>query len=142
MIFEFFFSSRRRHTRCALVTGVQTCALPIYFDVAFFLFASRRLDIKILKLLSIDNGHAQLLALRGIDQNAFHVKSPVMRSRRRRWTRPGSGARLGVVRESSWSPPARLCAVLVSDQSRGAVDRKSTRPNSSHYCASRMPSSA
>src|SRR3546814_1480465 len=27
--FVFFFSSRRRHTRCALVTGVQTCALPI-----------------------------------------------------------------------------------------------------------------
>src|SRR3546814_4374119 len=26
---SFFFSSRRRHTRCALVTGVQTCALPI-----------------------------------------------------------------------------------------------------------------
>src|SRR3546814_9743620 len=32
MVFLFFFcfSSRRRHTRCALVTGVQTCALPIY----------------------------------------------------------------------------------------------------------------
>src|SRR3546814_10764711 len=30
-LFAFlFFSSRRRHTRCALVTGVQTCALPIY----------------------------------------------------------------------------------------------------------------
>src|SRR3546814_11440891 len=29
----FFFSSRRRHTRCALVTGVQTCALPIYVIV-------------------------------------------------------------------------------------------------------------
>src|SRR3546814_16501738 len=29
--FFFFFSSRRRHTRCALVTGVQTCALPIYW---------------------------------------------------------------------------------------------------------------
>src|SRR3546814_6741806 len=28
----FFFSSRRRHTRCALVTGVQTCALPIWVD--------------------------------------------------------------------------------------------------------------
>src|SRR3546814_2641885 len=26
----FVFSSRRRHTSCALVTGVQTCALPIY----------------------------------------------------------------------------------------------------------------
>src|SRR3546814_7395970 len=31
--FSFFFSSRRRHTRCALVTGVQTCALPISQDV-------------------------------------------------------------------------------------------------------------
>src|SRR3546814_2860509 len=30
----FFFSSRRRHTRCALVTGVQTCALPILY-IAF-----------------------------------------------------------------------------------------------------------
>src|SRR3546814_2485308 len=29
IVFLFFFSSRRRHTRCALVTGVQTCALPI-----------------------------------------------------------------------------------------------------------------
>src|SRR3546814_6389932 len=29
----FFFSSRRRHTRCALVTGVQTCALPILIAV-------------------------------------------------------------------------------------------------------------
>src|SRR3546814_14804434 len=30
----FFFSSRRRHTRCALVTGVQTCALPISLGLA------------------------------------------------------------------------------------------------------------
>src|SRR3546814_20593228 len=30
MVISFFFSSRRRHTRGALVTGVQTCALPIY----------------------------------------------------------------------------------------------------------------
>src|SRR3546814_5496045 len=30
----FFFSSRRRHTRCALVTGVQTCALPICIGFA------------------------------------------------------------------------------------------------------------
>src|SRR3546814_4725790 len=29
-IFVFFFSSRRRHTRWGLVTGVQTCSLPIY----------------------------------------------------------------------------------------------------------------
>src|SRR3546814_16794751 len=30
MFFFVFFSSSSRHTRCALVTGVQTCALPIY----------------------------------------------------------------------------------------------------------------
>src|SRR3546814_1992510 len=30
----FFLSSRRRHTRCALVTGVQTCALPISWTTA------------------------------------------------------------------------------------------------------------
>src|SRR3546814_9970149 len=29
MVSCFFFASRRRHTRCSLVTGVQTCALPI-----------------------------------------------------------------------------------------------------------------
>src|SRR3546814_4433583 len=29
----FFCSSRRRHTRCALVTGVQTCALPISGEI-------------------------------------------------------------------------------------------------------------
>src|SRR3546814_19796272 len=32
VLFLFFFSSRRRHTRCALVTGVQTCALPLVED--------------------------------------------------------------------------------------------------------------
>src|SRR3546814_8641788 len=31
----FVFSSIRRHTRCALVTGVQTCALPICRDLDF-----------------------------------------------------------------------------------------------------------
>src|SRR3546814_10917267 len=33
MVVGFFFSSRRRHTSCALVTGVQMCALPILPDV-------------------------------------------------------------------------------------------------------------
>src|SRR3546814_3618890 len=34
-VFVFFFSSSRRHTSCALVTGVQTCALPILFADGF-----------------------------------------------------------------------------------------------------------
>src|SRR3546814_10758829 len=36
----FFFSSRRRHTRCALVTGVQTCALPIWALTVMASFSS------------------------------------------------------------------------------------------------------
>src|SRR3546814_5292231 len=35
LFFVFFFSSRRRHTTCALVTGVQTCALPISDDLSY-----------------------------------------------------------------------------------------------------------
>src|SRR3546814_13415915 len=35
LILLFFFSSRRRHTRCALVTGVQTCALPIFIGQSY-----------------------------------------------------------------------------------------------------------
>src|SRR3546814_5504623 len=38
----FFFSSRRRHTRCALVTGVQTCALTISGIDAAVLSQERR----------------------------------------------------------------------------------------------------
>src|SRR3546814_4087841 len=36
----FFFSGRRRHTRCALVTGVQTCALPILMFQGGALFST------------------------------------------------------------------------------------------------------
>src|SRR3546814_14013241 len=38
----FFFSSRRRHTRYALVTGVQTCALPIFEGRRSLSFGGRR----------------------------------------------------------------------------------------------------
>src|SRR3546814_9124852 len=43
----FLFSSRRRHTSCALVTGVQTCALPIskVGDVASAVFGGVRQDM-------------------------------------------------------------------------------------------------
>src|SRR3546814_14357953 len=41
----FVFSSRRRHTRCALVTGVRTCALPIFRgDEHLAAFETRRTD--------------------------------------------------------------------------------------------------
>src|SRR3546814_5771402 len=40
-ILFFCFSSRRRHTSCALVTGVQTCALPIWFRVGPCIVSAR-----------------------------------------------------------------------------------------------------
>src|SRR3546814_10564600 len=40
----FFFSSRRRHTRCALVTGVQTCALPIYITSGDMIIGDRKVN--------------------------------------------------------------------------------------------------
>src|SRR3546814_6485296 len=52
----FFFSSRRRHTRCALVTGVQTCALPIfgrYGTRSILVFA----DVDGLKRINDTHGH-------------------------------------------------------------------------------------
>src|SRR3546814_9004538 len=51
MLFCFFFSSRRRHTRCALVTGVQTCALPIYGSLSSALRASDFLAAIVLHLV-------------------------------------------------------------------------------------------
>src|SRR3546814_1924528 len=49
VIMFLFFSSRRRHTRCALVTGVQTCALPILFgerDLAAMVALRHRADLR------------------------------------------------------------------------------------------------
>src|SRR3546814_6612546 len=56
--YVFFFSSSRRHTRCALVTGVQTCALPICR--LFHHAAARDVDDIALAAERIDDG--------GIDQ--------------------------------------------------------------------------
>src|SRR3546814_8979908 len=58
-LFCFFFSSRRRHTRCALVTGVQTCALPISQLATLALFA-----LALGKVKGMDEGRY----LRGVRQ--------------------------------------------------------------------------
>src|SRR3546814_5227195 len=58
----FFFSSRRLHTRCALVTGVQTCALPIFLraqgiDVGASLYEADRIQdaYEVMRLASSRN---------------------------------------------------------------------------------------
>src|SRR3546814_5876135 len=54
MFLVFFFSSRRRHTICALVTGVQTCALPIYSRDAIVGCNVQKMGLELLALADID----------------------------------------------------------------------------------------
>src|SRR3546814_8068069 len=79
MFFIFFFSSRRRHTRCALVTGVQTCALPI----------SRRTRI----------WRTEFIANRG--SAACKYRSPELRNSDRWWVISRLSSRLLAVRRKS-----------------------------------------
>src|SRR3546814_3622365 len=51
----FFFSSRRRHTRCALVTGVQTCALPISNNIAYYIEGEEFATLKLKLVLNINS---------------------------------------------------------------------------------------
>src|SRR3546814_5559814 len=84
-VFLCFFSSRRRHTRCALVTGVQTCALPIWlvdpdrviyclviaavwqasgFVMALFLAGLRSVDQSIIRAAQVDGASLPTIYLR------------------------------------------------------------------------------
>src|SRR3546814_2775965 len=62
----FFFSSRRRHTRCALVTGVQTCALPISLMILETEEHAKARGATI---------HARLLGS-GITSDGYHIVAP------------------------------------------------------------------
>src|SRR3546814_8444096 len=55
---SLFCSSRRRHTRCALVTGVQTCALPIYLTTFTHSFTHFDLELRPTRLRACSIGTA------------------------------------------------------------------------------------
>src|SRR3546814_6703357 len=109
----FFLSSRRRHTRCALVTGVQTCALPISdSDGRLATWA-----------------HAQVL---GVDTDTLSLLQDI-----------NTAARIGmtyVTREEVGTQTPQETLNLASGSCRDLAtlfieavrDRKSTRLNSSH----------
>src|SRR3546814_4771435 len=117
----FFCSSRRRHTRCALVTGVQTCWL---------LWSSWRRN-------SI--GHVRLTDDAILERLA---QESDQRGGRARWL-----SSAGIIEPNVGRRPRPIledCVKLaaVHPGQHVLLDRKSTRLNSSHYYASRMPSSA
>src|SRR3546814_1084023 len=99
----FFFSSRRRHTRCALVTGVQTCALPI--SVASFALGaatSRVADdvvFKALTLLELELELAFNAASVALDLLALALSNLSTRSEERR-----VGKECVSTCRSRWSP--------------------------------------
>src|SRR3546814_9284599 len=120
----FFFSSRRRHTRCALVTGVQTCALPI----------SEQLGAKRAQLAAAQAAVAQAQA--ALDQAKLQlsytrVAAPSDGRVTRKNLQPGSQLAAGspvlaLVGTTPW-----IVANFKETQLRH-IDRKSTRLNSSH----------
>src|SRR3546814_1192594 len=59
----FFFSRRRRHTRCALWTGVQTCALPILPSRSLFDADQHAGAVDIIDLEAHDLRHTQAGAI-------------------------------------------------------------------------------
>src|SRR3546814_2809918 len=122
--FNFFFSSRRRHTRCALVTGVQTCALPIlthctYVDARTFHKCQRRFNTTSVGLTSAGSIHWCLRP-----SHEWHVTL---------W---------GLLNTTVVYPSPMHQRHSILTGRPCVIDRKRTRLNSSHSCASTIPSLA
>src|SRR3546814_9445422 len=104
----FFFSSRRRHTRCALVTGVQTCALPIFKD-----------SIDPAALPGLENELKVLLATRRRHEADIIALAQTLGQYQTR-------------REAIAKEKGEVRAALDEHGRTITTDRKSTRLNSSH----------
>src|SRR3546814_1053401 len=111
----FFFSSRTRHTRCSLVTGVQTCALPIFAEhrippgaPAIVAGLGKHRDREVSPLNQLGGGILADANAEGWDDVAA-----------------GRGDRWRTLVEPDAGCASHLRAV-------GCQDRKSTRLNSSH----------
>src|SRR3546814_4875528 len=134
MLVVFFFSSRRRHTRCALVTGVQTCALPI------FIFMNAADSMRDLTTMVHEGGHAvHTFLTAGLELNAFRHLTPEIAEL--------ASMSMELLSMQYWddffsSEDDLLRARNEQLHDVLKTDRKSTRLNSSHYCEPRMPHSA
>src|SRR3546814_6559116 len=69
---RFLFSSRRRHTRCALVTGVQTCALPI--SQSYKWVDPRTLDFTLREGIKFPNGKS--FGAKDVAYTLNHARQP------------------------------------------------------------------
>src|SRR3546814_20783935 len=110
MVSFCFFSSRRRHTSCALVTGVQTCALPIYIflhsDPTTLLGMSDRTSIDI----QIAFGRSQAIPW-GISESSFASMSQDRVYRYHAFGVPELGLQRGLGRDLVVAPYATALAL-------------------------------
>src|SRR3546814_8770342 len=122
---RFFFSSRRRHTRCALVTGVQTCALPICFG-------SEELEDR--TELTVEAFYDRLATANVLPETAAPAPGKFEAAFRRQ-AEAGADAVVCINLSSGLSATmqsAQNAARALEGEPDVRVDRKSTRLNSSH----------
>src|SRR3546814_6172866 len=153
----FFFSSRRRHTRCALVTGVQTCALPICKGLDFAFLPGENPDdwAAVRGVANVENRSSWCLAkaAEALPEGTYRVEdiqpgsamlgwlTAQYRFDRYRDLNGSAGPRILLVEDvNRIDETVRLAeaTALVRDlvntptADMGPPDRKSTRLNSSH----------
>src|SRR3546814_4769579 len=117
----FFFSSRRQQTRCALVTGVQTCALPILLTAAAVLVVgSVALPLWALVALMVAQGTAQGIIMPSRDMLVRSV------------TPPGAMGKVFGFVSTGFSIGGIVSPLLFGYLLDHGQDRKSTRLNSRH----------
>src|SRR3546814_1859570 len=130
----FFFSSRRRHTRCALVTGVQTCALPIYAECGEAIVRHKKI-----RKISFTGG--PITARKILAACAEEIKPSVMElgGKSASLVFPDCDLQAAAERAVFWTVgclSGQGCALptrqLVHADVYDDLDRKSTRLNSNH----------
>src|SRR3546814_4653134 len=121
----FFCASRRRHTRCALVTGVQTCALPISLGITAG-------GAEVAAFLADEAGAAALGALgeAGVGGRVaeVHHRALLLAARRLARLQEADVDHVALDDTADRRQQRRHVAALHP----GTADRKSTRLNSSH----------
>src|SRR3546814_1262850 len=130
----FVFASRRRHTRCALVTGVQTCALPIYKIISMY---ARGMTVREIR------GHLEELYGIDVSPDLISTVTDAVLETVAEWQgRPLDACyplvffdaiRVKIRDEGFVRNKAVYIALgILPDGTKEILDRKSTRLNSSH----------
>src|SRR3546814_2455814 len=127
VIFYFCFSSRRRQSICALVTGVQTCALPVS---GFCLFAV------LFSAPALAQDSALAREVQRLKRDLNNLQSYVYKNPR---LSAGSDSQSGAAGSGGFDSVDSVARLPVDLQTKPGTDRKSTRLNTNHQCETRMP---